>query len=152
MLPCSFTAPPTPYLYITVETSPFCSSGEYKNIVVMCGAGISVNAGIPDFRSPSAGTVLYCAVLKLSSWLNYVKSSLFYIYHNNCTILYWVTCLDFVTSLLNELSGLYFKLRKYNLPYAEAVFDGAYFRQVTLHLSPCEACTLSRIDNLVSSI
>lgn len=55
------------------------SSGEYKNIVVMCGAGISVNAGIPDFRSPSA--------------------------------------------------GLYFKLRKYNLPYAEAVFDGAYFRQ-----------------------
>ena len=29
--------------------------GEYKNIVIMCGAGISVNAGIPDFRSPSAG-------------------------------------------------------------------------------------------------
>ena len=31
------------------------SGGEYKNIVIMCGAGISVNAGIPDFRSPSAG-------------------------------------------------------------------------------------------------
>jgi len=55
------------------------SGGEYKNIVIMCGAGISVNAGIPDFRSPSA--------------------------------------------------GLYFKLRKYNLPYPEAVFDGGYFRQ-----------------------
>lgn len=55
------------------------SGGEYKNIVIMCGAGISVNAGIPDFRSPSA--------------------------------------------------GLYFKLRKYNLPYPEAVFDGNYFRQ-----------------------
>jgi len=55
------------------------SNGEYKNIVIMCGAGISVNAGIPDFRSPSA--------------------------------------------------GLYFKLRKYNLPYPEAVFDGGYFRQ-----------------------
>ena len=27
-------------------------------------------------------------------------------------------------------SGLYFKLRKYNLPYPEAVFDGNYFRQV----------------------
>lgn len=54
-------------------------SGAYKNVVVMCGAGISVNAGIPDFRSPSA--------------------------------------------------GLYFKLRKYNLPYAEAVFDGSYFRK-----------------------
>jgi len=55
------------------------SNGEYKNIVIMCGAGISVNAGIPDFRSPSA--------------------------------------------------GLYFKLRKYNLPYPEAVFDGGFFRQ-----------------------
>ena len=53
--------------------------GKFKNIVIMCGAGISTNAGIPDFRSPSA--------------------------------------------------GLYFKLRKYNLPYPEAVFEGSYFRQ-----------------------
>jgi len=54
-------------------------SGKYKNVVIMCGAGISTNAGIPDFRSPSA--------------------------------------------------GLYFKLRKYNLPYPEAVFEGSYFRK-----------------------
>ena len=27
------------------------------------------------------------------------------------------------------LSGLYFKLRKYNLPYPEAVFEGSYFRK-----------------------
>jgi len=53
--------------------------GKYKNIVIMCGAGISTNAGIPDFRTPSA--------------------------------------------------GLYFKLRKYNLPYPEAVFEGSYFRR-----------------------
>ena len=49
--------------------------GKYKNVIVMCGAGISTSAGIPDFRSPSA--------------------------------------------------GLYFKLRKYNLPYPEAVFEGS---------------------------
>ena len=52
--------------------------GKFQNVVIMCGAGISTSAGIPDFRSPSA--------------------------------------------------GLYFKLRKYNLPYPEAVFEGSYFR------------------------
>ena len=30
-------------------------SGEARNIVVMCGAGVSVSAGIPDFRTPGTG-------------------------------------------------------------------------------------------------
>jgi len=37
--------------------------GTYKNVVVMCGAGISTNAGVPDFRSPSIG--LYHTIGKI---------------------------------------------------------------------------------------
>ena len=52
-------------------------SEKIQNVVIMCGAGISTSAGIPDFRSPS--------------------------------------------------TGLYFKLRKYNLPFPEAIFEGMAF-------------------------
>eukprot|EP00884_Botryococcus_braunii_P020667 jgi/Botrbrau1/7284/Bobra.0318s0020.1 len=33
----------------------FIKAGKARNIVCMVGAGISVNAGIPDFRSPNTG-------------------------------------------------------------------------------------------------
>jgi Sir2 family len=55
---------------------------EAKNILVLSGAGVSVAAGIPDFRTPG--------------------------------------------------TGLYDNLQKYNLPYAEAVFDIQYY-QVNPH-------------------
>ncbi len=46
------------------ELAKRIKSGAYKKIVALTGAGISVNAGIPDFRSP--GTGLYNQLEKLN--------------------------------------------------------------------------------------
>ncbi|CAG8640329.1 5942_t:CDS:2 [Acaulospora morrowiae] len=64
----------------TIETvAELIKSGKAKKIMIMCGAGISTAAGIPDFRSPG--------------------------------------------------TGIYNNLRKYNLPYPEAIFDIDYFKE-----------------------
>mmetsp|Transcript_7049 Transcript_7049/g.17691 ORF Transcript_7049/g.17691 Transcript_7049/m.17691 type:complete len:456 (-) Transcript_7049:399-1766(-) len=37
------------------QLAKWIESGKAKNIVVLCGAGVSTGAGIPDFRSPGTG-------------------------------------------------------------------------------------------------
>jgi NAD-dependent SIR2 family protein deacetylase len=64
-------------------------TGQAKKILVLSGAGVSVAAGIPDFRTPG--------------------------------------------------TGLYDNLQKYNLPYAQAVFDVDFYRT-----KPQPFCTLAK--------
>jgi NAD-dependent SIR2 family protein deacetylase len=49
------TPTPTPPLDSIDDLAAQLSQGLYKNIVVLLGAGASVNAGIPDFRTPGSG-------------------------------------------------------------------------------------------------
>lgn len=61
------------------RVAEWMQNGSVTNVLVLTGAGVSVAAGIPDFRTPG--------------------------------------------------TGLYDNLQKYNLPYAEAVFDIDYYQR-----------------------
>jgi len=48
--------PPKPLVSADIPSiAKYIKEGHAKNIIVMCGAGISVSAGIPDFRTPGTG-------------------------------------------------------------------------------------------------
>jgi len=61
------------------QLAKLIEGGKSKRILVLCGAGVSTGAGIPDFRSPG--------------------------------------------------TGLYDNLKKYDLPYPEAIFEVNYYRK-----------------------
>jgi NAD-dependent deacetylase sirtuin 2 len=58
----------------------YISSGRARNIVVLVGAGISVSAGIPDFRTPGSG--LYCQLQKYNLPFPEAVFSLGFFRHN----------------------------------------------------------------------
>ncbi|CAI2371567.1 unnamed protein product [Moneuplotes crassus] len=51
----NFTSDTEEMNYTAKDLVENLKNGKYKNITVLTGAGISVNAGIPDFRSPKIG-------------------------------------------------------------------------------------------------
>jgi NAD-dependent SIR2 family protein deacetylase len=67
-----------PYLLMAFSKNQLISglkNGSFNNICVMTGAGISVSAGIPDFRSPDTG--IYARVEEILGYKLPTPESLF---------------------------------------------------------------------------
>jgi len=82
--------------------------GEIKKIIVMCGAGISVSCGIPDFRSSDG---LYAKVKKDFPWLNRPED-IFSLpcFHRNPNMLYKILSEINLDEIKPSLTHAFFKL------------------------------------------
>lgn len=108
------------------------ASGRARRIIVMCGAGVSVSAGIPDFRTAGACHAHWSLFVSAHSSVPCWECDALCCTPTPvaCSSPSAVVTLCCHTSHVSHTgTGLYSQLERYGLPEPEAVFSIGFFRK-----------------------